>query len=186
MVPLKNVIASIFSSSHSLCLYIYKEILQTLLTTKVIVFKLQDQKMRLSLLCSLLLLLSIYHLDFPISCNGSQVDNLYKLIKARKFQNPNLHTEIWDELDYDAGKFSPEYIGPQDGLMQADKIDSLPGQAGGVDFDQYAGYVTVDPKAGRALFYYFVESSLNSATKPLVLWLNGGKLIQLHMHVLIN
>jgi carboxypeptidase C (cathepsin A) len=25
------------------------------------------------------------------------------------------------------------------------------------------------------LFYYFVEAPQNSATKPLVLWLNGGK-----------
>ncbi|KAG6626623.1 hypothetical protein I3843_15G058300 [Carya illinoinensis] len=129
--------------------------------------------MRLSLLCSVLLLLSFHHLVFPITCNGSQVDNLYKLIKARKSQNPP-HTEFWDGLDDDAGKFLPEYVGPQDGLMQADKIDALPGQPKGVDFDQYSGYVTVDPKAGRALFYYFVESSQNSATKPLLLWLNGG------------
>ncbi|XP_040996999.1 serine carboxypeptidase 1-like [Juglans microcarpa x Juglans regia] len=130
--------------------------------------------MRLSLLCSSLLLLSFHHLVFPISSNGSsQVDNLYKLIKARKSQNP--HTDFWDGLDDDdAGNFSPECVGLQDGLMQADKIEALPGQPGGVDFDQYAGYVTVDPKAGRALFYYFVESSQNSATKPLVLWLNGG------------
>ncbi|KAL6215519.1 hypothetical protein ACLB2K_014948 [Fragaria x ananassa] len=35
-------------------------------------------------------------------------------------------------------------------------------------------YVTVDPKAGRALFYYFVESPQDSSSKPLVLWLNGG------------
>lgn len=66
------------------------------------------------------------------------------------------------------------YAAPQDGLMQADKIEKLPGQPDGVDFDQYAGYVTVDPQAGRALFYYFVESPENSSTNPLVLWLNGG------------
>lgn len=58
--------------------------------------------------------------------------------------------------------------------MNADRIDALPGQPDGVNFNQYAGYVTVDPKAGRALFYYFVESPQHSATKPLVLWLNGG------------
>ncbi|KAF9622653.1 hypothetical protein IFM89_032574, partial [Coptis chinensis] len=57
---------------------------------------------------------------------------------------------------------------------EADKIETLPGQPEGVDFDQYSGYVTVDPKAGRALFYYFVESPQNSSTNPLVLWLNGG------------
>ncbi|GLT71094.1 hypothetical protein SLA2020_431350 [Shorea laevis] len=69
---------------------------------------------------------------------------------------------------------SPVHIGRQAGLMQADKIHALPGQPAGVDFDQYAGYVTVDPVAGRALFYYFVESPHHSPTKPLVLWLNGG------------
>ncbi|KAI9082392.1 hypothetical protein K1719_035815 [Acacia pycnantha] len=62
----------------------------------------------------------------------------------------------------------------QEGFKKADKIRALPGQPRGVNFDQYSGYVTVDPKAGRALFYYFVESPYNSSTKPLVLWLNGG------------
>lgn len=72
---------------------------------------------------------------------------------------------------------SPVYIGPQDGLKELDKIDNLPGQPDGVDFDQYSGYVTVDPTAGRALFYYFVESPSDASTKPLVLWLNGGTCI---------
>ncbi|KAK1288859.1 Serine carboxypeptidase II-3 [Acorus calamus] len=58
--------------------------------------------------------------------------------------------------------------------MEADKIDALLGQPKGVDFDQYGGYVTVDPNYGRALFYYFVESPHNSSDKPLVLWLNGA------------
>ncbi|KAL2535977.1 Serine carboxypeptidase-like 40 [Forsythia ovata] len=71
-------------------------------------------------------------------------------------------------------EYSPVYVAPQDGPMQADKIDNLPGQPDNVDFDQYAGYITVDPQAGRALFYYFVESPANSSTNPLVLWLNGG------------
>ncbi|ESR48077.1 hypothetical protein CICLE_v10003343mg, partial [Citrus x clementina] len=63
---------------------------------------------------------------------------------------------------------------PQDGLKDKDKIESLPGQPLGVNFDQYSGYVTVDPEDGRSLFYYFVESPQNSSSKPLVLWLNGG------------
>ncbi|XP_071722262.1 serine carboxypeptidase 1-like [Rutidosis leptorrhynchoides] len=58
--------------------------------------------------------------------------------------------------------------------MKADKISYLPGQPKGVDFDQYSGYITVDAKAGRRLFYYFVESPTNASDKPLVLWLNGG------------
>ncbi|KAK8489359.1 hypothetical protein V6N13_103439 [Hibiscus sabdariffa] len=67
------------------------------------------------------------------------------------------------------------YIGSQAGRKEVDKVASLPGQPGeGVGFHQYSGYVTVDPEAGRALFYYFVESDHSSWTKPLVLWLNGG------------
>ncbi|CAB4316692.1 unnamed protein product [Prunus armeniaca] len=58
-------------------------------------------------------------------------------------------------------------------LPEADKITSLPGQPQ-VSFQQYAGYVTVDEKQQRALFYYFVEAETDAASKPLVLWLNGG------------
>jgi serine carboxypeptidase-like clade 2 len=61
-------------------------------------------------------------------------------------------------------------------LKAADKISALPGQPEGVDFDQYAGYVTVDGHNGRALFYYFVEAPGNAVAKPLLLWLNGGKI----------
>ncbi|KAI3922165.1 hypothetical protein MKX01_005854, partial [Papaver californicum] len=65
--------------------------------------------------------------------------------------------------------------GGQDGLKEADKIDVLPEQPEqGVSFDQYSGYVTVDDGHGRTVFHYFVESSQNSSTNPLVLWLNGG------------
>jgi serine carboxypeptidase-like clade 2 len=56
-----------------------------------------------------------------------------------------------------------------------DKIVSLPGQPL-VNFQQYAGYVTIDEKQQRALFYYFVEAETEPASKPLVLWLNGGKI----------
>ncbi|KAI9392045.1 hypothetical protein POPTR_006G036000v4 [Populus trichocarpa] len=54
-----------------------------------------------------------------------------------------------------------------------DKILSLPGQPP-VSFQQYSGYVTVDENQDRALFYYFVEAESDPASKPLVLWLNGG------------
>ncbi|PWZ05273.1 Serine carboxypeptidase 24 [Zea mays] len=57
---------------------------------------------------------------------------------------------------------------------EQDKIICMPGQTGVAEFDQYAGYVTVDAKAGRALFYYFVEAPQDPSNKPLVLWLNGG------------
>ncbi|KAK4375487.1 hypothetical protein RND71_006164 [Anisodus tanguticus] len=54
-----------------------------------------------------------------------------------------------------------------------DKIILLPGQPA-VGFQQFSGYVTVDDKKQRALFYYFVEAETDPASKPLVLWLNGG------------
>ncbi|KAF8043691.1 hypothetical protein BT93_A1872 [Corymbia citriodora subsp. variegata] len=58
-------------------------------------------------------------------------------------------------------------------ISDADKIVTLPGQPE-VSFGQYAGYVTVDEKQQRALFYYFAEAEADPASKPLVLWLNGG------------
>ncbi|CAI9768790.1 unnamed protein product [Fraxinus pennsylvanica] len=58
-------------------------------------------------------------------------------------------------------------------LSSAEKITQLPGQPQ-VTFQQFAGYVTVDQKKQRALFYYFVEAEVDPASKPLVLWLNGG------------
>ncbi|KDP23272.1 hypothetical protein JCGZ_23105 [Jatropha curcas] len=54
-----------------------------------------------------------------------------------------------------------------------DRITQLPGQPQ-VGFQQYSGYVIVDNKEQRALFYYFAEAETDPASKPLVLWLNGG------------
>ncbi|XWS51487.1 hypothetical protein CRYUN_Cryun12cG0180600 [Craigia yunnanensis] len=58
-------------------------------------------------------------------------------------------------------------------LAHLDKIVRLPGQPR-VGFQQFSGYVTVDEKKHKALFYYFVEAETDPASKPLVLWLNGG------------
>lgn len=63
-------------------------------------------------------------------------------------------------------------------LSQPDKITLLPGQPQ-VGFQQYSGYVTVDNKKQRALFYYFAEAETDPHSKPLVLWLNGGSLFSL-------
>ncbi|XP_059659358.1 serine carboxypeptidase-like 31 [Cornus florida] len=54
-----------------------------------------------------------------------------------------------------------------------DLVTNLPGQPK-VDFRHYSGYVTVNEKNGRALFYWFYEASTLPDEKPLVLWLNGG------------
>lgn len=118
-------------------------------------------------------LLHVSLLVFVPSGKANQADKLDKLILSRRSQNPPL-TLSWEEVDALKTQ-SSAYVAPQERLRQADKIAALPGQPYGVNFDQYAGYVTVNPDVGRALFYYFVESPYNSSTKPLVLWLNGGK-----------
>nr|POE58492.1 serine carboxypeptidase-like 45 [Quercus suber] len=60
-----------------------------------------------------------------------------------------------------------------DSFRTDDKITSLPGQPQ-VSFQQFSGYISVDEKQNRALFYYFVEAESQPGSKPLVLWLNGG------------
>lgn len=60
--------------------------------------------------------------------------------------------------------------------LPQDKISVLPGQPQ-VSFQQFSGYVSVDDDKlshKRALFYYFAEAQIDPASKPLVLWLNGG------------
>ncbi|XP_039687457.1 serine carboxypeptidase 1-like isoform X1 [Medicago truncatula] len=123
--------------------------------------------------CLLLNLISLLVI-FPYS-KASQADKLNEFILSRKSQNPP-KTLSWEEGDaLKTHSFSAAYVAPpQEELRLADKIVTLPGQPYGVNFDQYSGYVTVDPEAGRELFYYFVESPYNSSTKPLVLWFNGG------------
>lgn len=59
-------------------------------------------------------------------------------------------------------------------LGTKDLVINLPGQPR-VNFRHYAGYVTVDEKNGRSLFYWFYEAETLPDEKPLVLWLNGGK-----------
>lgn len=55
-----------------------------------------------------------------------------------------------------------------------DLVTNLPGQPN-IDFQHYAGYITVNESNGRALFYWFYEALTLPDDKPLVLWLNGGK-----------
>lgn len=54
---------------------------------------------------------------------------------------------------------------------ETDLVVGLPGQPS-VYFKHYAGYVNVSEH--RSLFYWFFEAMEAPATKPLVLWLNGG------------
>ncbi|XP_071727022.1 serine carboxypeptidase 1-like [Rutidosis leptorrhynchoides] len=109
---------------------------------------------------------------FGLSNADIQANRLFELLKSKRSRNsPVLDTFAASDETHE---YSPVYIAPQDGLALSDKIDYLPGQPAGVDFNQYSGYVTVNQNAGRALFYYLVESPIDSSSKPLVLWLNGG------------
>ncbi|KAF5814413.1 putative carboxypeptidase D [Helianthus annuus] len=115
-----------------------------------------------------------FSLLFFVSCYGGDVyDPLENALKIQRSRRSVLN-HVSNEDHSAEYSTSPVYMGPQDGLKGVDKISSLPGQPAGTDFDQYSGYVTVDPNHGRALFYYLAESPANSSTNPLVLWLNGG------------
>ncbi|VFQ72519.1 unnamed protein product [Cuscuta campestris] len=108
---------------------------------------------------------------------------LYGRAKNTAFGQHNLQTstatkEEWDELlsipEGDEGS------GGGGSSMYDDEIrGGLPGQPSGgggkpISFKQYGGYVNVDKRNGRSLFYYFAESRKEPHTRPLVLWLNGG------------
>ncbi|XP_023549196.1 serine carboxypeptidase-like 20 [Cucurbita pepo subsp. pepo] len=59
-------------------------------------------------------------------------------------------------------------------LANSKLISELPGFSGSFPSKHYSGYVEIDEKHGRNLFYYFVESERNPSEDPVVLWLNGG------------
>ncbi|MED6117806.1 calponin, partial [Stylosanthes scabra] len=128
-----------------------------------------------SALCSCLLVL-VSLLGLFSCCKANQVDRLDELINSRSSGNHPPDTLSWTKEDaYKSYYYSSPVVPSQEGQKLADKITALPGQPYyGSSFDQYAGYVTVDPKAGRELFYYFAESPTQSEQNPLVLWLNGG------------
>ncbi|KAL8541343.1 hypothetical protein ACS0TY_002553 [Phlomoides rotata] len=115
-------------------------------------------------------LVAIVCLTVSVQCySGRRVDTFREIIRAHRTKGSSTNHVSEHGLIKD---YSPVYVGSQDGLKEADRITDMPGQPD-VSFTQYSGYVTVDPTAGRALFYYFTESP-DSSSDPLVLWLNGG------------
>ncbi|CAM0149711.1 unnamed protein product [Urochloa decumbens] len=58
--------------------------------------------------------------------------------------------------------------------QERDRVRFLPGQPTSPPVSQFAGYVTVNKRNGRALFYWFFEAQASPEKKPLLLWLNGG------------
>ncbi|KAH1189679.1 Serine carboxypeptidase II-3 [Glycine max] len=154
---------------HCLSLFMVYKVIETYDTEKPSNQVVNKMKKKLSLYAFLLNLSLLVLLPYS---KATQADKLQDLILSKSSQKPPV-TLSWAEEDA-LKTHSSAYVASQEGQKEADKIVALPGQPYGVNFDQYSGYVTVDPEAGRALFYYFVESSYNPSTKPLVLWLNGG------------
>ncbi|KNC48879.1 serine carboxypeptidase [Thecamonas trahens ATCC 50062] len=50
----------------------------------------------------------------------------------------------------------------------------LPGQPATPKFEQYAGYIEVDPANQAEYFYWLMESQNDPANDPVVLWMTGG------------
>jgi serine carboxypeptidase-like clade 2 len=114
-----------------------------------------------------------------LHADASQEDRLREFIRSRR-DAPSDNKGIFKVNDILSHRVASSLLSTsysnseQSALKAADKITALPGQRAGVDFDQYAGYVTVDKENGRALFYCLVEVPQDASTKPLLLWLNGG------------
>eukprot|EP01101_Sappina_pedata_P004454 TRINITY_DN18_c0_g1_i1.p2 TRINITY_DN18_c0_g1~~TRINITY_DN18_c0_g1_i1.p2 ORF type:complete len:492 (+),score=224.66 TRINITY_DN18_c0_g1_i1:78-1553(+) len=53
------------------------------------------------------------------------------------------------------------------------KITSLPSY-NGPQLSMYSGYIQVEQKTNKNLFYWLIESENDPANDPIVLWLNGG------------
>ncbi|CAI9299496.1 unnamed protein product [Lactuca saligna] len=53
-------------------------------------------------------------------------------------------------------------------------VKRLPGYAGDLPFQLETGYVGVGEKEGVQLFYYFVESTRNAESDPLIFYIPGG------------
>ncbi|KAF5206765.1 Serine carboxypeptidase-like [Thalictrum thalictroides] len=58
--------------------------------------------------------------------------------------------------------------------QQKDRVLELPGLSVNVNFSHYSGYVRVNEKSKRTLFYWFFEAVEEPFSKPIVLWLQGG------------
>ncbi|XP_054821877.1 serine carboxypeptidase 24-like [Prosopis cineraria] len=63
--------------------------------------------------------------------------------------------------------------GSSSSSLEGDRIEELPGQPR-VGFSQFSGYVTVNRRHGRVLFYWLTQATSSPHSKPLLLWLNGG------------
>lgn len=93
-------------------------------------------------------------------------------------KSPGSYSE--DEADHAFSRNIPLLAEPRidddahDASKDADRIIDLPGLNYDPGFDQYSGYITVNEKYQRKIFYWYVESQNDPAADPVVLWTNGG------------
>ncbi|GLJ12192.1 hypothetical protein SUGI_0186370 [Cryptomeria japonica] len=111
-------------------------------------------------------------------CHGSIRTQHYALkahLKARESISQSQVELEWKTPTIDAHLFDSGVESLNYRRNQAkDLIHALPGQPKDVGFKQYSGYVNVDAKTGRGLFFYLAEAVDEPSSKPLILWLNGG------------
>uniref|UniRef100_A0A803NAW0 RNase H type-1 domain-containing protein n=1 Tax=Chenopodium quinoa TaxID=63459 RepID=A0A803NAW0_CHEQI len=100
------------------------------------------------------------------SCNHVRRNgNVVAHSMARMLPGVGDEQEVFDSF--------PQGIGCLNGFPPKDLEIGLPGQPK-VRFRQFAGYIDLDDKTGRSLFYCFVEAEKYPDHKPLTLYLNGG------------
>lgn len=131
---------------------------------------------------------SLFAIQIDAKNQKQALDALYK---SKFFKNSNaavaselfVRSEVPDQNGHDLPTVE---IYDQNGLKRQDKIERLPGQPPRVKLSQYGGYVTIDKSAGRAFYYYFVESPHNKNSLPLLLWLNGGTSVKFELSFLTD
>ena len=63
-------------------------------------------------------------------------------------------------------------------IASRNQITNLPGLENMPSFQQFAGYINInDTDAQKGYYYWFVESQTNPENAPILLWLQGGRII---------
>ncbi|CAH9077110.1 unnamed protein product [Cuscuta epithymum] len=120
-----------------------------------------------------LLVIILAFLEIGFGLNQEQsLFSFPSVLKRPSDQQVDISAEGWGDME---SSFSDDEKGTAAAYEDHLIVDGLPGQPPSSEkFKQYGGYVNVDIRNGRSLYYYFVESAQNSEKKPLILWLNGG------------
>lgn len=83
-------------------------------------------------------------------------------VQAASSIRPNLRSAIWNA---DSNRTLAANL---------DRVINLPGLPVNSEVEQFSGYLTVDRRTNRKIFYWYVESLSDPSTDPVVLWTNGG------------